>query len=104
MAEEPTNPPSAEAEKAFAVYVARSSTGEEVDFESFCQEHSTVADELHRLRDEWMHEAAEQTLVAEGRLLPVVRLFAWLATAPDLEGVRAGAYGILQLDRARWSR
>ena len=45
------------------MYVARISTGEEVDFEGFSREHAAVADELHRLRDEWMHEAAEQTLI-----------------------------------------
>ncbi len=48
--------------------------------------------------------AIEATLVDSGRLVPLVRLHAWLATRPELGRVETGSYGVLHLDRARWRR
>jgi len=44
----------------------------------------------------------ERSLLLQGRLVPIVRLDAWLATRRALKGVRPGNYGELRLDRARW--
>lgn len=47
---------------------------------------------------------AEDTLLREARLVPLVRVYAWLATRPGLEGVVAGPWGVLRLENARWVR
>ena len=43
----------------------------------------------------------EQRLLRDVRLVPLVRLDAWLALGLDVEGVEAGPYGVLRLVRAR---
>ena len=43
---------------------------------------------------------AEAALLRDARLIPLVRLHAWLASDPRLVGVTAGAAGILHLDGA----
>jgi hypothetical protein len=44
----------------------------------------------------------EQALLADARIVPLVRLDAWLARPHRLEGVTAGAYPVLRLEQARW--
>ena len=46
----------------------------------------------------------EESLLADARLIPLLRLHAWLVRSRDLTGVGAGRYGILRLDRAAWVR
>ena len=46
---------------------------------------------------------AEDTLLRPARLVPLVRLHAWLVVRSDLEGVSTGPWGVLRLDRARWA-
>jgi hypothetical protein len=48
--------------------------------------------------------AIERELVRSARLVPLVRLPAWLVTAPALRGVRAGAWGEIDVERAAWRR
>jgi len=45
---------------------------------------------------------AEDTLLRQARLVPLVRVHVWLVTRPGLEGVVAGPWGVLRLERARW--
>ena len=47
---------------------------------------------------------AEDTLLRQARLVPLVRVHTWLVVRPELEGVVAGPWGVLRLDRARWVR
>jgi len=47
---------------------------------------------------------AEDTLLRDARVVPLVRLSVWLAADPELDGVSVGPWGILTLDRARWKR
>ena len=47
-------------------------------------------------------EYAEQTLMIEARLVPLVRVHAWLALAPGLTAVASGPNGTLDLTQARW--
>ena len=47
---------------------------------------------------------AEQAMLADARIVPLVRLDAWLALPHGLKGVSAGAYGVLRLEKARWRR
>ncbi len=57
--------------------------------------------------DHRRHERAalvEDSLLAEARLIPLVRLHAWLVRHNDLTGISAGRYGILRLERAEWVR
>jgi MarR-like DNA-binding transcriptional regulator SgrR of sgrS sRNA len=46
----------------------------------------------------------ESRLIDDARLVPLVRLQAWLARREGLSGVGAGRYGVLRLDRAEWVR
>lgn len=46
----------------------------------------------------------EDDLLADARLIPLLRLHAWLVRHRDLRGVSAGRYGILRFDRAEWVR
>ncbi len=46
----------------------------------------------------------ERSLLEQARLVPLVRLEAWLARSHRLEGVRAGTYPVLRLETARWRR
>jgi len=46
----------------------------------------------------------EDSLLADARLIPLVRLHAWLVRHNDLTGVSAGRYGILRLERVEWVR
>jgi MarR-like DNA-binding transcriptional regulator SgrR of sgrS sRNA len=46
----------------------------------------------------------EDTLLQQARLVPLVRVHAWLVTRPELEGLSAGAWGVLRFERARWVR
>jgi len=47
---------------------------------------------------------AEDTLLRQARLVPLVRVHAWLVAREGLEGVVAGPWGVLQLERARWAQ
>jgi MarR-like DNA-binding transcriptional regulator SgrR of sgrS sRNA len=47
---------------------------------------------------------AEYGLLVDLRLVPLIRLHAWLATDPALRDVAAGPSGRLRLDRAWWQR
>ena len=51
MAQEPT--PSERAEDLVAGFLARLQEGQDVDFQTFCDEHPELADELRQLRDNW---------------------------------------------------
>jgi hypothetical protein len=44
----------------------------------------------------------EAILIESARLVPLVRLHAWLALRPGLDGVGSGGIGVLRLDRAEW--
>jgi len=46
----------------------------------------------------------EDTLLRQARLVPLVRVHAWLITRPGLGGVSAGAWGVLRFEQARWVR
>jgi len=46
----------------------------------------------------------ERRLIEDGRLVPLVRLHAWLISRRDLTGVDAAAYGVLRLEHAEWER
>jgi hypothetical protein len=46
----------------------------------------------------------EARLIKDGRLVPLVRLHAWLIGRRDLTGVDAAAYGVLRLENAEWAR
>jgi len=46
----------------------------------------------------------ERRLIEDGRLVPLVRLHAWLIGRRDLTGVDAAAYGVLRLEHAEWAR
>jgi MarR-like DNA-binding transcriptional regulator SgrR of sgrS sRNA len=46
----------------------------------------------------------EDLLLREARIVPLVRLRAWLATSGDLVGIEAGLWGRLDLERAGWRR
>jgi len=46
----------------------------------------------------------EHGLLLDARLVPLLRLEAWLAVRDGLRGVRSGATGRLELERAWWSR
>jgi len=45
---------------------------------------------------------AEDLLLEPGVLVPLVRVYAWLATAASLVGVQGDAAGMLYLDDAWW--
>ena len=45
---------------------------------------------------------AEAMLLADARLIPLVRVHGWLASNPRLRGIAAGPHGILRLRNARW--
>jgi MarR-like DNA-binding transcriptional regulator SgrR of sgrS sRNA len=49
-------------------------------------------------------EEVEAGLIADARLIPLVRLHAWRLRAADVERVDTGSRGRVRLDRARWSR
>ena len=60
---------SPEAQDVFASYLARLEGGEQIDFESLCQEHATIAEELRRLHEEWQRvDAILQRLGRSGSL------------------------------------
>ena len=46
----------------------------------------------------------EGRLIEDARLVPLIRLHAWLAQRSDLSGVDTGRYGVLRLERAEWVR
>jgi hypothetical protein len=46
----------------------------------------------------------EADLVGDARLIPLVRLRAWLLHGPELTGIETGGRGVLRLDRATWAR
>ena len=48
--------------------------------------------------------AIERSWLADARMVPLVRVHAWLARNSRLTGVQVGAFGVLRLDRAEWSR
>ena len=48
--------------------------------------------------------AIEQSWLTDARMIPLVRVHAWLARHSRLSGVQVGAFGILRLDRAEWRR
>ena len=47
---------------------------------------------------------AEDTLLRQARLVPLVRVHAWLVSRGGLEGVVAGPWGVLRLERAWWAQ
>jgi MarR-like DNA-binding transcriptional regulator SgrR of sgrS sRNA len=65
-----------------------------------------MLDEASRQPDPALRAAAarlaEDTLLQQGALVPLVRVHAWLGTASTLVGVDGGAAGILYLDDAWW--
>jgi MarR-like DNA-binding transcriptional regulator SgrR of sgrS sRNA len=46
----------------------------------------------------------EATLLRDARLVPLVRIHAWLAEDRDLRGVELGVDGVLRMEGAWWSR
>ena len=48
--------------------------------------------------------AAEDELIGDGRLAPLVRIHAWLAVHRELQEVRTGGPGVLLLEDAWWRR
>ena len=46
----------------------------------------------------------EDAMLVDARLVPVLRLDAWIALAPELRGIEPGWTGQLGLDRAWWQR
>jgi hypothetical protein len=46
----------------------------------------------------------ERRLIEDARLLPLVRLHAWLVDRSGLSGVDVGRYGVLRLENAEWVR
>jgi hypothetical protein len=46
----------------------------------------------------------ERTWLVDARMVPLVRVHAWLARHNRLSGVEVGAFGVLSLDRAAWRR
>jgi hypothetical protein len=49
-------------------------------------------------------EAIERALIDDARLVPLVRVHAWLARHEGLAGVEVGGHGVLRLEHARWNR
>jgi hypothetical protein len=62
---------------------------------------TAAADDVSRSR---IVAAAEDALLRDARLVPLIRLPAWLVTRDGLEGVAAGPPGVLRLTDAGWSR
>jgi hypothetical protein len=46
----------------------------------------------------------ETALIEDGRLIPLVRLHAWLVSREGFAGIETQASGVIRLDRARWRR
>jgi hypothetical protein len=65
-------------------------------------ERATRIENAGRRRERAAEVEAE--LIERGRLVPLVRLRAWLARRVDLSGVEPGAYGVLRLEGAEWVR
>jgi hypothetical protein len=65
-------------------------------------ERATRIEDADRRRERAAEVEAE--LIERGRLVPLVRLRAWLARHADLSGVESGAYGVLRFERAEWIR
>lgn len=63
------------------------------------EEASRFSDPVMRLQHARL---AERLLLEPGFLVPLVRVYSWLATAPSLVGVQGDAAGLLYLDDAWW--
>ena len=65
-------------------------------------QHATrIADRERRRRSA---AEIERAMIDDARLVPLVRVHAWLALHDGLAGVEAGGRGVLRLERARWKR
>lgn len=47
---------------------------------------------------------AEDSLLGDATLVPLLRLHAWLVRSHDLQKMAVGRYGVLRFDRAEWRR